>query len=263
MFKSIIRWLALLSAIIGLPLFGQDAMLEAEMAAIKAVCLKETMSYINRDQHSMRACKTDAHEFVRLLYDEESAHGSAYHKKLEPNLPNVATKKAEPYPFQLKNDDYIFHIQGDLAWVSYSQTITEPTPGREITWIMRENRTLRKENGEWKILGITTVCTGCDDPQLYHILTKLLDISNQLVELKEKDKALKVFQLVLDLFPESATAYAQITQQFLKLGDNSNAEIYATKSLELMPTDTNTPQWRQAFLKKEIEAGLAKLRGEK
>jgi len=141
-----------------------------------------------------------------------------------------------------------------LAWVSYSQTVTEPAPGREITW------TMRKENGEWRILGITTVSTGCDDPQLFHILNKLLDISSQLVERKEQDKALKTFKLVTELFPESATAFAHIAHQFLQLGDTTNAGMYATKALELLPNDTQTPNWRQASLKKEIEAGLAKLR---
>jgi len=236
-----------------LPLFAQDVNFEAEKEAIKQVCLKETMSYLKRDGFAQRACMTDEHEFVRILYNEENAHGSSWHGKLDPNKKNESTEKLEPYPLKIENDDYIFHINGDLAWVSYRQKVIEEAPGRTITWDMRENRTLRKENGEWKIVAIATLCTGCDDPKVFHIKQKLTDISNLLINAKEFDKAIRVAEFAIEMFPESSHAYDALAWAYYHKGDKEKTIQYAKKAIEQIPNDTLTPQWRQEQIKELAE----------
>jgi len=249
MYKSIF----LLIILFCLPLFAQSVDLEAEKEAIKEVCRKETMSWKNRDNFTQRACMTDKHELVRILYNEENAHGSAWHRKLEPNKKDESTENLKPYPFEIVNDDYIFHINGDLAWVSYRQKVIEQAPGRTITWEMRENRTLRKENGEWKIVASATLCTGCDDPQAFHIKQKLTDISNLLIDMKQFDKAVRIAEVAIEMFPESSHAYDALAWAYYHKGDKEKTIQYAKKAIEQIPSDNLTPQWRQEQIKKWAE----------
>jgi len=234
-------------------MFAQDLNLEAEKEAIKEVCRKETLSFMNRDGFTQRSCMTDDYEFVRILYDEENAHGSSWHGKLDPNKKQENTEKQKPYPYKIENDDYIFHINGDLAWVSYRQKALEEAPGRTITWDMRENRTLRKENGEWKMVAMATLCTGCDDPQVFHIKQKLTDISNLLINAKEFDKAVRVAEFAIEIFPQSSHAYDALAWAYYHKGDKEKTIHYAKKAIEQIPNDTLTPQWRQEQIKEWAE----------
>lgn len=236
-----------------LPLFAQDVNLEAEKEAIKEVCRKETMSFMNRDGFTQRSCMTDEHDFVRIVYDEENAHGYSWHRKLDPNKKDESTEKQEPYPVKIENDDYIFHINGDLAWVSYRQKALEEALGRTITWEMRENRTFRKENGEWKIVAAATLSTGCDDPKVFHIKQKLTDISNLLIDAKEFDKAIRVAELAVEMFPESSHAYDALAWAYYNQGNKEKTIEYAQKALDQIPKDNFTPQWRQAQIKQWAE----------
>lgn len=245
MYKSLVQ-LIIFSC---LPLLAQGVNMDAEKEAIKEVCRLETLAFVNRDGFTQRSNMTDEHEFVRLLYDEEAAHGSAWHKKLDPNKKEDGAEKLKPYPFQVVNDDYIFHISGDLAWVSYLQHVSTPAPERNITYSMRENRTLRKEQGKWKIVAMVTLCTGSDDPQLFHIQEKLTDISNLLIEAKDFDKALRIAEVNLELFPESSHAYDALAWVWYHRGDKEKTILYAKKALEQIPKDNFTPQFSLELIK--------------
>lgn len=249
MYKSLF-WLIVFFC---LPLLAQSVNIAAEKEAIKKVCRMETMAFVNRDGFTQRSFMTDDHEFLRITYNEGTAHGSAWHKKLDPNKKDDGAEMLKPYPFEVVNDDYIFHINGDLAWVSYLQQVSTPAPGRKITYTMRENRTLRKEQGKWKIVAMATLCTGSDDPQLFHIQEKLTDISNLLIDAKDYDKALRIAEVNLELFPESSHAYDALAWAWYHRGDKEKTILYAKKALEQIPKDNFTPQYSLEQIKQWAE----------
>lgn len=247
--KSFYRIIPLLLLFV-LPLMAQDVDLEAEKEAIKNVCRQETMASFKGDAYTRRSFLTDEHELVRVGYSEETAHASAWHAKLDPNEKPENPESHESSPYKIENEDYVFHIGRDVAWVSYNQTVTEPATDRDITWTMRENRTLRKENGQWKIVNIGTFGTGCDDPQLFHVKQKLTDISNQCIQAKDTEKAIRVAELALELFPESAHAYDALAWAYYNQGDKEKTIEYAQKALDQLPNDTFTPpRWHEQIQK--------------
>lgn len=54
------------------------------------------------------------------------------------------------------NDNFLFRIGTDMAWVEYDQTITAPTIDPKIKRLSHEQRLLVKRDGQWKIAHCTS-----------------------------------------------------------------------------------------------------------
>jgi ketosteroid isomerase-like protein len=141
----------LLALLFGFVLHGQVFSQNKEEDEIKKVCLTETEAYNNFDFDKL------ASFHVKGLTDQltwNNADGSfgvlVGWNNIAKDLKDwFATSKKEKQ--EQTTDNFQFFISGDLAFVSYSTT-SKNEQGK-ITK-MRDNKTLRRIKGQWKILTI-------------------------------------------------------------------------------------------------------------
>ena len=127
----------------------------ADIAAIKAVVEKETMSWNNRDATGMTDCWANVPEAGQLvsLQDGKGTVISNHNTKMDMPVA-IKTMLAGMGPAgkeTFQNTDYQIRVKGDAAFVQYEQVVTAPDGQKQYA---HETRYLEKMGGAWKIVHV-------------------------------------------------------------------------------------------------------------
>lgn len=178
-------------------LFAQSA----EEAAIKALCLKDTEAFMQRDFET----------WTSIWYHDKSASmlstGSDFNHKgwkaIKAAMEKYYKNNPTPSKDKLSHDNYVFNIQGDHAFVAFEQTMTFPQTvdgGKKWKDKTYEVRNLIKIDGEWKIYNQVT------SPMQYekndqNVVTRLITASMMMAQLGNVEGATKTAAFIAELYP--------------------------------------------------------------
>ena len=124
--------------------------------AVKAVCMKETQSFINRDADGMIACRANKPYSLMLAAESGNVHRMTAKSKLEDELGirEMVRMMGPSNGETFMNSGYVTHINGMSAFTYYDQVVTTKDGTKTNT---HEVRNLEKLDGKWKIFYVGAV----------------------------------------------------------------------------------------------------------
>ncbi len=131
------------------PSLAQKSALSAEEQAIKEVIENETRYFWARDYKNWKKCW--AHE-PWIVWTVATRDGVKQYRGWEAwssAVKKLFEEDPEPKPYDVVKSNYMFHLFGNGAWVTFDQV----AGGNES----KEVRVLEKINGRWRILMVEAV----------------------------------------------------------------------------------------------------------
>ena len=126
----------------------------AENDAIKAVIRTETEAFYSRNADAWQATYVHDSTAARTVAQSWNYSSDTGWEKFGPGTVDFIKQNPTPVPIKLQTSNYALHANADFAWAEYDQKITgsRDTAG----YVSREQRTLVKRNGQWKIMSAVT-----------------------------------------------------------------------------------------------------------
>lgn len=151
-----IKWAASLITILFLGITTPGFTQSKDEEAIKAVCMKETQSFINRDADGMVACHVNKPYSLMLVAESGNVHRMTAKSDAEneKSMRELITTMGPPNGETFVNSGYVVHINGMSAFTYYDQVITTKDGIKTNT---HEVRNLEKMDGKWKIFYVGAV----------------------------------------------------------------------------------------------------------
>jgi tetratricopeptide (TPR) repeat protein len=140
----------------------------------------------------------------------------------------------------------VLRIEGPLAWAEYDERTD--MPGDSVPLLARQQRTLVKRNGEWRILSAGSFVASTYGASPRAVEGRLDGVGSDLSAANEHHDAIEVLQLSTRLFPRSSSAYAALGAAYASAGDTTGARRQYEKALAIDPQN------------ERARAALAKLR---
>lgn len=239
--KSVVqRWIVTLNlcmaTILLLPAAGHSQ--DAESENIKKVIRAETESYYKADGPAWQATWAQEGENTRTIISSGSYSGMAGWESYGPATLDEL-KKAKPVPTTFKNDNYKIRREGNLALVEYDQVLFDIAEDSTHKHISREFRTLKKDQGVWKIVSQITVDTESFKITPAYIAYNFNTIGYKFLEEKKFNEAIDVFALNVKLNPEEWNVYDSLGEAYALAGQKELAVKNYEKSLALNPKNEN------------------------
>ncbi|MEM8528637.1 MAG: hypothetical protein AAGG68_28620 [Bacteroidota bacterium] len=178
-------------------LFAQSA----EEAAIKALCLKDTEAYMQRDFETWKTAWYHD-ESASMLITDMGRHAQGW-DAIRDSMKEYYEENSMPSKSKLSHDNYIFNIQGDQAFVAFEQTMILPLTvngGKKWQDKTYEVRSLIKVNGEWKIYNQVT-SPMVHEKDVNNTLFHLVSASMMMAQLGNVEGATKTAAFVAELYP--------------------------------------------------------------
>jgi len=156
-------------------------------------------------------------------------------------------------------DHYNFIIRrtNDMAWISFNQTLKDPSNDSLVISATREFRTLVKENYQWKISSIITFDTlsyNSTDPQVVEALFNTT--GRHFLDEKKIDQALEIFKFNVKMYPNISNAYYSLAEAYEISGNKKLAIVNYEKAVQLDPKNENGKA-KLLELKKTVTKGKA------
>ncbi len=123
---------------------------QKDEVAIKAVCEKETQSFLDRDSEAMISCHTNKAYSLMLVAESGNVHYTTTNPEVDVQQSTKAfmTQLGKPNGDTFKNSGYMIHLNGSSAFVYFDQTVTAVNGTKSN---FHEVRYLEKMDGNWKI----------------------------------------------------------------------------------------------------------------
>lgn len=164
----------------------------------------------------------------------------------------------EPPEPKFEHMNHIVHVTDQMAWTTFEQVRELPGTKVKVSTTSQETRTLLKVDGEWKLIGGTSIKKYTTPVRLD--AEHILNIAGyNLLFNEEPEKALSVFLLNQELFPESANVYDSASDAYLFLDMEDKALENVRKTRELLPEDKYVSQWLRIQLYESTEKKLKQL----
>jgi hypothetical protein len=219
--------LALLGA--GRPLLAQSAEADDVARVIRA----ETETYYRRDAEGWTRTWVQDSTAIRTFITSGSYSVALGWDKFGPST--VATLRRDPTPqiVQVDRSNYVVRIDGALAWAEYDERTTMPTDS--VPLVARQQRTLVKRDGEWKILSAGSFVGSTYGASPAAIASRLDGIGADLAAAKKHRDAIEVLELNARLFPRASSAHQRLGDAYAAAGDTKLAMRSYARSLALDP----------------------------
>lgn len=118
----------------------------ADEMAIQKVCETETRAWLAADATTFNNC-WQVRPYTRILVTTEEGQTMA----ISADQMKAVTASAMGGSGTFVNSNYLFHIEGNSAWVTYDEVKTDAKGAHPS----HEMRLLEKANGQWKIVGMS------------------------------------------------------------------------------------------------------------
>lgn len=134
------------------------------------------------------------------------------------------------------------HVSGDIATVYLKEYDVWEFGGEETKFKMKSTYTLKKVDGSWKFISMATFNkTSFENNDAMTEWTLNME-GYQLLWRDEIGKAIKVFELNTQLYPDRFNTWDSLGEAYMKKGDTEKALKYYNKSLELNAKNTNAQE---------------------
>jgi tetratricopeptide (TPR) repeat protein len=221
---------ALLASLVRAPhLLGQSA----DVDEVKRVIRAETETYYQRDTTGWKRTWVLDSTAIRTFITGSSYSVALGWDKFGPSTVASITNTA-PQAVQIERTNYVVRIDGSLAWAEYDERtnfVTDSIP----PLLARQNRTLIKRNGEWRILSGGSFVGSSFGASPRAIEARLGGIGSDLSGAKKHRDAIDVLELNARLFPRSSDAHASLAAALAAAGDTGPAKQHYQQALAIDP----------------------------
>ena len=207
----------------------------AETDAIKRVIRAETESYYRRDADAWMGTWVQDSTAIRTFITSSSYSVALGWDKFGPSTVESIRKDATPQVVQVDRSNYLVRIDGALAWAEYDERTTNPRDS--VPLIARQQRTLVKRNGEWRILSAGSFVESSFGNFPGAVEQRLEGVGADLLVAKKHRDAIKVLALSSELFPGSAAAHQGLGDAYVAAGDTALAVQSYERSLAIDPSN--------------------------
>jgi tetratricopeptide (TPR) repeat protein len=216
---------------------------------VKRLIREETESYYRHDADAWKATWIQDSTAIRTGTNSGAYGVSLGWDKFGPATVDAIRKDPTPQSIRLETSNYSVRTDGSLAWAEYDQRIMFSNDS--VPYVSREQRTLVKRDGAWKILSAGTYdfSSYAADPRA--VQYRLNRTGHDLSAAKKHREAIAVLKLNAQLHPDMSVAYRGLADAYAAAGETKLAIQSYTKSAALDPKN------------EEIKVALAKLRGSK
>src|SRR5436190_4057461 len=121
----------------------------ADVSEVKRVIRAETETYYQRDTTGWKHTWILDSTAIRTFITSSSYSVALGWDKFGPGT-IASIRNTPPQAVQIDRSNYVVRIDGALAWAEYDEQTNFPNDS--VPLVARQNRTLVKRNGEWRIL---------------------------------------------------------------------------------------------------------------
>lgn len=125
---------------------------EAAKASIRKLLEEETIYFYARDYENWATCWSHQEDVFFSYVSKMDYTIKKGWEALSQHMRDYMQDNPDPHQPPIERSDYVFHLQGNLAWVYFKNREGEATG--------QHQRVLRKENGNWKIINMTGIDEG-------------------------------------------------------------------------------------------------------
>jgi len=230
-------------------LLGGARLLPAQNAdadEVRRVIKAETDTYYQRDAEGWKRTWVQDSSAIRTFITSGSYSVAVGWDRFGPSTIE-SIKRSAPQAVRVDRTNYVLRIDGALAWAEYDERTD--TPGDSIPLVARQQRTLIKRDGEWRILSAGSFVGSTYGASPRAVEGRLAAVGSDLAAARNQHDAIEVLALNARLFPHSASAYAALGAAYAAAGKLRLARQQYEKSLAIDPRNESA------------RAALAKLRG--
>ena len=207
----------------------------AERAAVERVIREETESYYRRDADAWAGTWVNDSTAIRTFITSGSYSVQLGWAKFGPGTVASIRRDPTPQPARIDRTNYMVRIDGALAYAEYDERTTFPAGRAPI--VARQNRTLVKRDGEWRILSAGSFVESSYGTFPGAIEARLDGVGGDLSSAKNHRDAIAVLALTAQLFPRSAAAHASLGGAYAAAGDTALAIRSYEQSLAIDPVN--------------------------
>ena len=193
----------------------------AEVDAVQRVIREETESYYRRDADAWKGTWVNDSTAIRTFITSGSYSVQLGWEKFGPGTIASIRREPTPQPVQVDRTNYVVRIDGALAWAEYDERTTFPSGRAPI--VARQNRTLVKRDGAWRILSAGSFVESTYGTFPGAVESRLTGVGEDLIRARSHRDAIRVLALTAQLFPNSATAHLALGDAYAAGSDTSLA----------------------------------------
>ena len=205
----------------------------ADEDAVKRVIRAETETYYQCDTAGWKGSWINDSTAIRTFITSGSYSVALGWDRFGPST-IASIRGTAPQKVQIDRTNYVLRIDGALAYAEYDERtnfLADSLP----PLLARQNRTLVKRNGEWRILSAGSFVGSSYAASPRATETRLSAIGSDLSAAKNSRDAIEVLALNARLFPSSPDAHATLAAAYAAAGDVKLAKEHYQKVLAIDP----------------------------
>ncbi|HEX7978073.1 MAG TPA: tetratricopeptide repeat protein [Gemmatimonadaceae bacterium] len=204
----------------------------ADVDDVKRVIRAETETYYQRDTTGWKNTWINDSTAIRTFITSGSYSVALGWDKFGPST-IASIRNTPPEAVKIDRTNYVVRIDGALAYAEYDEQTNFLTDS--VPLVARQNRTLVKRNGEWRILSAGSFVGSTYGASPRAIQTRLAGVGSDLSAAKKHDDAIEVLELNVRLFPSSSAAHAALAAAHAAAGNTGLARQHYEKALAIDP----------------------------
>ncbi|MFL5620514.1 MAG: tetratricopeptide repeat protein [Gemmatimonadaceae bacterium] len=204
----------------------------AEVDEVKRVIRAETETYYQRDVEGWKRTWILDSSAIRTFITSGSYSVALGWDNFGPSTV-ASIKSSAPQSVQVDRSNYVVRIDGALAWAEYDERTNFPADS--VPLVARQQRTLVKRNGEWRILSAGSFVGSTYGTFPGAVESRLNSVGHDLSAAKNHRDAIEVLALNARLHPGSWNAHAALGDAYAAAGDAKLAIQHYEKSLAINP----------------------------
>jgi len=204
----------------------------ADADEVKRVIKAETDTYYQRDADGWKGTWIQDSTAIRTFITSGSYSVALGWDKFGPSTIE-SIRSSPPQAVQVERTNYVVRIDGALAWAEYDERTISPTDS--VPLVARQQRTLVKQNGQWRILSAGSFVGSSFGTAPGAIESRLDGVGRDLSSAKKTRDAIEVLELRARLFPRSWSAFAALGEAYASAGETGLAIRSYEKSLAINP----------------------------
>ena len=203
----------------------------ADVDEVKRVIRAETETYYRRDAEGWKRTWVLDSTAIRTFITSASYSVALGWDRFGSGTVESLRKDSTPQAVQIDRSNYVVRIDGALAWAEFDERTNFPD-GRPPL-IARQQRTLVKREGEWRILSAGSFVGSTYGASPDAIESRLAGVGADLIEAKKHHDAIEVLKLNARLFPRASSAHQRLGEAYAAAGDTKLAIESYERSLAL------------------------------
>jgi tetratricopeptide (TPR) repeat protein len=242
----------ILAAVVALAVTSRPPALRAQSAdvdAVKRVIAAETETYYRKDAEGWKATWVNDSTAIRTFITSASFSVALGWDKFGPGTVESIRKEPTPVAVQIDRTNYVVRIDGALAWAEYDERTSYPSGAPPL--LARQQRTLVKQNGAWKILSAGSFVGSSYGTDKRAVEDRLNQLGDDLSAARNHRDALEVLELSARLSPGSPRVHLALGAAHAAAGNARLAIQSYEKALAIDPSN------------EQAKAALAKVRSAK